>query len=608
MLETSLADAAKIVKLLEVALRKWPAESRRFAPRHGGARTRTVRRREVQHDWVRADNAWRCRICLRCHLGARLAGAVRCERCPGPRLALQQRRLEERGHRLCVAQGDGMPIKYCSRCGAWSTRRAFNLARDCPRAPSAAGRQALVRIAKGRHPWLAAGQRKEDRGFIQTERARDDHHHHHHVHAAGRAGSPDDHMRLDDDTDLHPLAVGVAVLPRDGPHLDAQGQYNASDRTRTTRPPTDDQDPQRTHLPQDAPPGEVAAAMSPSTSGQQKQPRDADASCGATGQRSSDAESREGAPPTPEASEPSCKRMRTAAAAPTREQIQRRLMSSARDHAIGAAARWHATGGRDEDKIPAEQKIQAIRRRMTERMQEAQAGDRAQDLRPVDRDGHRLDHPGGLRLRHRDWGGRVRDLAQEGRARGERRAALGDPHVLHPQAAPTDAHASSAAAPTDITCERHTAVAQAPRSEELLRGGLGLRRDQGVHRDGADLPTEEGTPAPKRTRIQSPPRTRAQLLQRLGDEAQRRSCHDETSRALDGTGRSHAANPAPSSSSMPADGDRRTEGAAPCWGSAHFASRQQLLAHLRAGRSRSPGAAAAPPRYPSTDPRASRPG
>ncbi len=61
-----------------------------------------------------------------------------------------------------------MPIKYCSRCGAWSTRRAFNLAKECPRTPTAAGRQALARIARGRHPWLAIGQRAGDRGYIQT--------------------------------------------------------------------------------------------------------------------------------------------------------------------------------------------------------------------------------------------------------------------------------------------------------------------------------------------------------------------------------------------------------------------------------------------------------
>ncbi len=101
-------------------------------------------------------------------LGAKLVGAVRFEKCDGPRLALQLQQLQQKGHSLCVAQGEGMPIKYCSRCGAWSTRRAFNLAKDCPRTPTAAGRQALARIARGRHPWLAVGQRVEDRGFIQT--------------------------------------------------------------------------------------------------------------------------------------------------------------------------------------------------------------------------------------------------------------------------------------------------------------------------------------------------------------------------------------------------------------------------------------------------------
>ncbi len=169
MLETSLSEAAKIVRLIAATMPKWPAEARRFARREGGGGGPVPRRqREVHHDWVRMESAWRCRTCLRCHLGAKLIGAVRFEKCDGPRLALQQQQLQQKGHSLCVAQGEGMPIKFCSRCGGWSARRAFSLAKQCPRTPTAAGRQALARIARGRHPWLAVGQREGDRGFIQT--------------------------------------------------------------------------------------------------------------------------------------------------------------------------------------------------------------------------------------------------------------------------------------------------------------------------------------------------------------------------------------------------------------------------------------------------------
>ncbi len=50
-----------------------------------------------------------------------------------------------------------MPIMFCYRCGSWTARRSRGLAKTCTGIPTAAGRQALGYINRGRHPWRPPG-------------------------------------------------------------------------------------------------------------------------------------------------------------------------------------------------------------------------------------------------------------------------------------------------------------------------------------------------------------------------------------------------------------------------------------------------------------------
>ncbi len=65
-----------------------------------------------------------------------------------------------------------LPFAFCARCGGWTARRTYRLAKPCG-PPTEAGRQALARIARGEHPWRAKNKRsgrEEPRGRISYTR------------------------------------------------------------------------------------------------------------------------------------------------------------------------------------------------------------------------------------------------------------------------------------------------------------------------------------------------------------------------------------------------------------------------------------------------------
>ncbi len=104
------------------------------------------------HTWVFVGGLWRCEHCLRMTVRPTIDGALAHERCSGPKASMDAASITGRGHTL--AQTTGLiPILFCVRCGAWSTRRAYGLSAECRRHAGPAGRQALARIAKGLQPW-----------------------------------------------------------------------------------------------------------------------------------------------------------------------------------------------------------------------------------------------------------------------------------------------------------------------------------------------------------------------------------------------------------------------------------------------------------------------
>ena len=143
-----------------------------FPPRDGrlkraivaerGAATRTV----IGHQWVFQDGAWRCTECgtWKRSEGKRPSGGGQCK---GWISKNNLARVVRSGHRLNRAEGDHGLI-FCAKCGAFATRRLRKLGASCKR-PTAAGYQALKRIAGGNMPWQrrTEGLRGLPRGKIK---------------------------------------------------------------------------------------------------------------------------------------------------------------------------------------------------------------------------------------------------------------------------------------------------------------------------------------------------------------------------------------------------------------------------------------------------------
>ncbi len=108
-----------------------------------------------RHQWRHVEGRWRCSRCWTYVLGTDIPASRKLQGCNRTRVTNDLRRFEALGHDMLHADGD-LPIVYCGRCGAWSSRRAQSLAKPCG-PPTANGRLALRRISLGLHPWRARG-------------------------------------------------------------------------------------------------------------------------------------------------------------------------------------------------------------------------------------------------------------------------------------------------------------------------------------------------------------------------------------------------------------------------------------------------------------------
>ncbi len=107
-----------------------------------------------RHKWVYAGDRWRCANCWSYVLGGGdVPGKRRDELCKKHRVTEAMRDYERKGHSMIFVDGD-LPFAVCSRCGGWSSRRAYRLKQRCG-PPTTAGAAALRRIELGQHPWRA---------------------------------------------------------------------------------------------------------------------------------------------------------------------------------------------------------------------------------------------------------------------------------------------------------------------------------------------------------------------------------------------------------------------------------------------------------------------
>ncbi len=171
-LEHDIESAIRIIKLAAEAMKKWPQQQRRFRPRgKPKVAAASVSRRGPPHDWQYVEDAWRCSQCAKRVDGAGAKPDPFLSACERQRRRGTQASAVHRGHAMAHAHGAGLPISFCVRCGAWTSRRSYRLAKECVGRPTPSGKQALQRIAAGRHPWLKRGGRAHQRATLDWRTA-----------------------------------------------------------------------------------------------------------------------------------------------------------------------------------------------------------------------------------------------------------------------------------------------------------------------------------------------------------------------------------------------------------------------------------------------------
>ena len=140
-----VATAQDVIRVALATLTAWPRLPRGVPrvpvmPR--------VARDSVPHAWKRRADGWWCATCWKTARSLQRPALGTCKGRPRFLAPLTQ---GQRGHRIVIGSAE-KPVALCWRCGAWGSNRIVNLARPCPRCPSAAGNIVLKRAAKGLHP------------------------------------------------------------------------------------------------------------------------------------------------------------------------------------------------------------------------------------------------------------------------------------------------------------------------------------------------------------------------------------------------------------------------------------------------------------------------
>ena len=142
--------AKLVARAIAVAMAMWPPRKERLV-RKSLERRSEEGSSETPHKWAYVDGMWRCGACgtwRKESPSTKAGGGGQCAGWGGKAKVQQAVRL---GHKLSRAEGDH-GLVFCTRCGAFSTRRARKLLRRCTGATDA-GRQALRRIEQGFVPW-----------------------------------------------------------------------------------------------------------------------------------------------------------------------------------------------------------------------------------------------------------------------------------------------------------------------------------------------------------------------------------------------------------------------------------------------------------------------
>ncbi len=157
--------ASLVIKAVGAAMAAFPPApgdmKKRSRENGSSSRDQDAEHADRQHTWVFDEGAWRCERCWSWRTrkqGSRGRSSAICE---GASRCADLGRFVKNGHKMAWADGP-LPFAFCTRCGAWASRRPRKLLKSCGE-PTANGRLALNRIARGLHPW----QRREADGSMR---------------------------------------------------------------------------------------------------------------------------------------------------------------------------------------------------------------------------------------------------------------------------------------------------------------------------------------------------------------------------------------------------------------------------------------------------------
>ncbi len=166
--EQQLADCTRLARWIGIALSQWPragvgTRADKAARKAAAARRRA--RRDVAasrhgHSITVDRDGWRCRVCGKgatTHGGATALARGRCEGHTANRIGAQG--LAPSAHTLWAAEADSTQtgrlapdVVWCSRCGAYSSTKVYNLGKACGGYPEKSAKTRLAAFNCRRHP------------------------------------------------------------------------------------------------------------------------------------------------------------------------------------------------------------------------------------------------------------------------------------------------------------------------------------------------------------------------------------------------------------------------------------------------------------------------
>jgi hypothetical protein len=173
-LEAMLKRSKLVVRTIAAVTQAFPPLPKERMARPPAAREGSSHKTTGGHAWCYTNGFWRCSCCLKMTMAQQLDSDHVTQQCPGPKPSMQLEAMTARGHVLARTVAS-MPIVFCTRCGAFTARRAYGLAAPCrgtptpPRCAGACAHQARPAAVAG----ALGGQQEEDthhhRGLVPRQ-------------------------------------------------------------------------------------------------------------------------------------------------------------------------------------------------------------------------------------------------------------------------------------------------------------------------------------------------------------------------------------------------------------------------------------------------------